>query len=99
MTGMPAEDGLRLGERRHVLGGHSALHRNGPQIDEFQIVARFERLHRRRIERGAEARRVAKQPEKHGLARVPNARASAGENSGSSASPCTLSTTLSPPTT
>ena len=69
MTGVPSENRLGLGQRRHMLGGDHALHGDCPQIDEFQIVARLQRLHRGRIESGTETRRVAQKPEKHGLAR------------------------------
>ena len=41
MAGMPAEQGLRLGERRQVIGGDEALHRDRSQIGDFQIAARL----------------------------------------------------------
>ena len=64
---MPADQCLGFGERRQVVGTDQALHRNCSQVRDFQIVARLQRLDRFRIEAEAEARRVAKQPEKDRL--------------------------------
>ena len=69
MARMPAEHRLGFGQRRHMLGGDHALHGDGAQIDEFQIVARFQRLDAPRIDADAETRRFVQKPEKHGLAR------------------------------
>ena len=52
-----------------MLGRDDRLHRDGAQIDELEIVARFQGRDRGRIEAGAEARRFIHQPEKHGVAR------------------------------
>ena len=41
MARVPAENRLGFCERRHMHGIDLALHRDGAQIDEFQIVARF----------------------------------------------------------
>ena len=69
MARVPAEDRLGFGKRRHMGGIDLALHRDGAQIDECQIVARFQGFDRGRIDADAEAGRVVQQPEKHGLAR------------------------------
>ncbi len=69
MARVPAEDRLGLGERRHVRGFDLALHRDGAQIDQLEIVARLQRLDRGRVDADAEARRVVEEPEKHHLAR------------------------------
>ncbi len=52
-----------------MLGRDDRLHRDGAQIDEFEIVARFQRRNRLRIEAGAKARRFIHQSEKYGVAR------------------------------
>ena len=69
MARVPAEDRLGFGERRHMHGVDLALHRDGAQIDEFQIGARFQRFDGGRIDADAEARRIVQQPEKDGFAR------------------------------
>ena len=70
-----------------MLGGDHALHGDGAQIDELEIVARFQRFDRGRIEAGAETRRAVESPRNTVSRGAPSARASAGENSGSNASP------------
>ena len=64
MPRMPAEQRLGFGERRQMLRLDQALHRNRAQIGDLQIVARLERLDRRRIEPQPEPRRVIHQAKK-----------------------------------
>ena len=74
MAGVPAENRLGLGERRQMLGGDHALHCDGAKIDEFEIVACFQRLERRQVEAGTEARRLdPKARETRSRAQVPQA--------------------------
>src|SRR5580693_10738057 len=70
MARMPADQRLGFGERRQMRGVDQALHRDGAQIGDFQIVARLERLDRCRIEAEAEARRIAQEAEEDRFARV-----------------------------
>ena len=69
MARMPAEHRLGFGKRRQVLGADQALHGDRAQIGDFQIVARLERLDRRRLEADTEARRLIHEAEEHGFAR------------------------------
>ena len=69
MARVPAEHRLGLGERRHMRGVDLALHRDGAQIDQLEIVARLQWLDRGRVDADAEARCVVEEPEKHDLAR------------------------------
>ena len=63
MARMPADQRLGFGERRQMRGVDQALHRDGAQVGDFQIVARLERLDRGRIEAEAETRRLADKSE------------------------------------
>ena len=82
---------LAFGERRQMLGATRPLHRDRAQVGDVQVVARLERLDRRRIERDARSGRAVDQAEEHGLARACRARAPRPSvNSGSSAAPVFL---------
>ena len=65
MPRMPADKRLGFGKRRQMLGGDQALHRDRAQIGDFQIVARFERLDRLRVEPKTETRRAVNEAEKY----------------------------------
>src|SRR5580693_5666858 len=70
MARMPADQRLGFGKRRQMRGVDQALHRDGAQVSDFQIVARLERLDRGWIEAEAEAWRIANQPEEDRVARA-----------------------------
>ena len=65
MTGMPAEQRFRFGERRQMICGDQALHRDRAKIGYFEIIAPLQLLHRLRIETATEARRRVDKPEKY----------------------------------
>jgi hypothetical protein len=64
---VPMQQRLGLGERGQMIGGDQSLHGNGAQIDDHEIMARFERARDRGIEPVAKARRALEQTEKYDL--------------------------------
>ena len=82
-----------------MLGVDHALHRDGAQIGDFQIVARLERLDRCRIEAEAEARRAVHEAEKHALARGAERARLGGREQRIAWLAVFFSTTSSPPIT
>ena len=69
MTRVPAEHGLRLGDRGEMIRPDKALHRDRPQVADVEVLALLERLRAGGVKRDAEAPGALEQPEEHALGR------------------------------
>ncbi len=62
---VPAEQGLRLRERRQVLGRHQGASRKGAQVGDEEIASVFQGLDSIRIDRHRKQRRITVAAEKY----------------------------------
>src|ERR1700732_72162 len=68
VAGMPAEQRLRLGQRRQMVRGDHALDCNRAEIGDFKIVARLQPLDCILVDTKTEPRRSIGKPEEYDFA-------------------------------